>query len=109
MNDWGFLFLAGLFEIAFTSMMKLSEGFTKWLYTGLFLVSGFASFMLLSQAIKTIPMGTAYAVWTGIGVVGTAIMGIIFFKDPATFGRIFFLVLLVVSIIGLKLVSGQNS
>ena len=87
--------------------MKLSEGFSKWLFVGLFLISGTISFWLLSEAMKSIPLGTAYAVWTGIGAAGTAIIGIVFSKDPATFGMIFFLLILIGSILGLKFVSAQ--
>lgn len=108
MNAWVALFLAGVFEIGFTSFMKLSDGFTKWIYTGLFLVSAYISFSLLSTAIKTIPLGTAYAIWTGIGAAGTALIGMLFFKDPVTFGRIFFLLLLIGSVAGLKMVSTQE-
>jgi quaternary ammonium compound-resistance protein SugE len=105
MTGWTALILAGVFEIAFTSSMKLSEGFTRRTYVALFLVSAVCSFALLASAMKTIPLGTAYAVWTGIGAVGTAIVGIIWFKDPATFWRIFFLALLIGSILGLKVVT----
>jgi quaternary ammonium compound-resistance protein SugE len=107
MNAWVALFLAGVFEIGFTTFMKLSDNFTKWIYTGLFFVSAYISFSLLSTAIKTIPLGTAYAIWTGIGAAGTAMIGILFFKDPVTFGRIFFLLLLIGSVAGLKMVSTQ--
>jgi quaternary ammonium compound-resistance protein SugE len=105
MNAWVALLLAGIFEIGFTSFMKLSEGFTKLIYTGLFFASGSVSFSLLSMAMKTIPLGTAYAIWTGIGAAGTALIGMIFFKDPVSFDRIFFLLLLIGSIAGLKMVS----
>jgi len=99
--------IAGLFEVAFTSSMKLSEGFTKGRYVTLFFIAITCSFALLASAMKTIPLGTAYAVWTGIGAVGTAIVGIVFFKDPNTFWRMFFLTLLIGSIVGLKVVSPE--
>jgi quaternary ammonium compound-resistance protein SugE len=105
MTGWTALVLAGMFEVAFTSSMKMSEGFTKGRYVALFFVSVVCSFALLASAMKTIPLGTAYAVWTGIGAVGTAVVGIAFFKDPSTFWRLFFLTLLIGSIIGLKVVS----
>lgn len=105
MTAWTALVLAGLFEVAFTSSMKLSDGFTKGRFVVLFLISVCCSFALLASAMKTIPLGTAYAVWTGIGAVGTAVVGIVFFKDPSTFWRIFFLSLLIGSILGLKVVS----
>jgi quaternary ammonium compound-resistance protein SugE len=108
MTGWTALVLAGLFEVAFTSSMKLSEGFTKGRYVTLFFISITCSFALLASAMKTIPLGTAYAVWTGIGAVGTAIVGIVFFKDPSTFWRVFFLTLLIGSILGLKVVSPDS-
>jgi quaternary ammonium compound-resistance protein SugE len=106
MNAWVALVLAGAFEVGFTSSMKMagSPAASRW-WTALFWVSVISSFALLSTAIKTIPLGTAYAVWTGIGAVGTAIVGILFFKDPATFWRMFFLSLLIGSIVGLKVVT----
>jgi quaternary ammonium compound-resistance protein SugE len=107
MNAWVALVLAGVFEIGFTSFLKLSEDFTKWLYTGLFLVSATISFSLLSISLKTIPLGTAYAIWTGIGAAGTALIGMIFFKDPISAGRIVFLLLLIGSAAGLKMVSAH--
>ncbi len=108
MNAWIALLLAGVFEVGFTSFMKLSDNFTNWFYTGLFLVSASISFSLLSMSMKTIPLGTAYAIWTGIGAAGTAVIGMVFFKDPVSFGRIFFLLLLVGAIAGLKMVSTQS-
>jgi quaternary ammonium compound-resistance protein SugE len=107
MNAWVALILAGVFEIGFTSFLKLSEDFTKWLYTGLFLISAAISFSLLSISLKTIPLGTAYAIWTGIGAAGTALIGMIFFKDPISVGRIVFLLLLIGSAAGLKMASAH--
>lgn len=110
MNPWFSLFLAGALEIVFTSMMKLSNGFSlqKWPFLVGFLIAGACSFYLLSRAMQGIPIGTAYAVWTGIGAAGTAIVGMIYFKDPVSLGRIFFLGLLVASVIGLKFVSPEH-
>lgn len=105
MNAWVMLLLAGFLEIGFTTFMKLSQGFTNWLFSLLFLASAILSFTCLSFAIKTIPLGTAYAVWTGIGAAGTAIVGMIFFKDPVGFGRIFFLGLIIVGVVGMKVIS----
>jgi quaternary ammonium compound-resistance protein SugE len=103
--DWTVLILAGLFEVGFTTFMKLSDGFSKpWPTLG-FLACSILSFVLLGRASRTIPLGTAYAVWTGIGAFGTATIGIVFFKDPATFGRVAFLLGLLGCIVGLKLVS----
>ncbi len=85
--------------------MKLSEGFTKPLYSVITLVGLAASFILLAKATKTLPLGTAYAVWTGIGALGSVVLGIIAFKEPVTAGRMIFASLLLVGIIGLKLTS----
>ncbi len=108
MNPWLALIFAGIFEIGFTFFMKLSDGFSRWPYNVAFLTSAAFSFALLATAMKSIPLGTAYAVWTGIGATGTALIGILFFKDPASLGRVFFLSLLVASILGLKLVSPEK-
>lgn len=102
---WLLLVLAGLFEVAFTTCLKMSDNFKHvWWSTGFF-ISMFLSLWLLNKAIQTIPLGTGYAVWTGIGAAGTALMGILVFKEPAFFWRIFFIMLLIGSIVGLKLVS----
>ena len=99
--------VAGLFEIGFTTFLKLSDGFTKlWPSLG-FLVFAAISFLLLTVALRVIPLGTAYAVWTGIGALGTAVVGILFFEDPVSVLRIMFLMLLIGSIMGLKLVSAS--
>jgi quaternary ammonium compound-resistance protein SugE len=101
---WFFLFIAGIFEMAFTTCLKLSDGFTKpWPIAG-FLSSAVLSFWMLTLAMESIPLGTAYAVWTGIGAFGTAIIGIYFFGDATCTLRVIFLVLLIGSILGLKLV-----
>lgn len=102
---WVYLVIAGIFEIGFATSLKLSENFSNWPYTISFFVCAAISFGLLVVAAKHIPLGTAYAVWTGIGAFGTALVGILFFGDPAIVGRTVFLVLLVGSVIGLKLVS----
>lgn len=103
--SWVYLLLAGLFEVGFTTFLKLSDSFSKlWPSLG-FLACAIASFWLLTKATQTIPLGTAYAVWTGIGAFGTAVIGIWAFGDPATALRLVFLTLLIGSIIGLKLVS----
>ena len=105
MSAWMYLILAGVLEIGFASMMKLTEGFTKVIPTAIFLLFAIASFYSLTKAIETIPIGTAYAIWTGIGAVGTILIGIFFYHEPAGMLRLFFLFTLVASIIGLKLVS----
>src|SRR5690606_5522003 len=102
---WIILVLAGLFEVAFTTSLKLSNNFKNTGWSIAFFISISLSFYLLNKAIQTIPMGTGYAVWTGIGAAGTAIIGMIFFKESAEFWRIFFLFLLISSIIGLKIVT----
>lgn len=102
---WFLLIAAGLCEVGFTTFMKLSDGFSRpWPAAG-FVVFCAASFWLLNLATKGIPLGTAYAVWTGIGAAGTALVGIVFFRDPVTAGRLVFLALLIGSVIGLKVVS----
>lgn len=105
--NWLILILAGLFEIGFTTCLKFSNNFKNLSWSIGFFVCITLSFVLLNRAIQTIPIGTAYAVWTGIGAVGTAIMGIIFFKEPAEFWRVFFIFTLIASIAGLKLVSAH--
>jgi|SRR5690554_4172727 quaternary ammonium compound-resistance protein SugE len=102
---WTLLILAGLFEIGFTTFLKLSEGFSRFWPSVGFFICAIISFWLLTRATLVIPMGTAYAVWTGIGAFGTALIGILWFGDPTTTWRLVFLVLLIGSIIGLKLVS----
>ncbi|MFT3680184.1 MAG: multidrug efflux SMR transporter [Ferruginibacter sp.] len=106
--NWIILIIAGLFEVAFAACLgkaKETTGSTAyWWYAG-FLLALSASMLLLIKATQTLPIGTAYAVWTGIGAVGTALIGIFIFKDPATFWRLFFICTLIGSIIGLKWVS----
>lgn len=106
--NWIILILAGLFEVAFAFCLgKAKETNGKelyWWFAGFFLTLSL-SMLLLIKATKTLPIGTAYAVWTGIGAVGTVLVGIILFKEPATFMRLLFLATLIGSIIGLKVVS----
>lgn len=103
--SWFYLLLAGLCEIAFTTFIKLSDNFTRVGPSIAFFVLAFCSFFALSLSLRTIPLGTAYAIWTGIGAFGTALIGIAFFGEPTDFWRLFFLVCLISSIIGLKLAS----
>jgi quaternary ammonium compound-resistance protein SugE len=105
---WVYLLLAGCFECAFTTCLKLSNGLTKPGWSVAFVLLSIVSFGLLTLAAQKIPLGTAYAVWTGIGAVGTAAVGIIWFNDPATFWRLFFLSTLIGSLVGLKLVSPEG-
>lgn len=106
--NWIILIIAGLFEVAFASCLgkvKETSGSEMYWWFGGFLVCLTISMLLLIKATETLPIGTAYAVWTGIGAVGTALVGILVFKDPATFWRIFFICTLIGSVIGLKAVS----
>ena len=99
---WVYLFLAGGLEVFWATFLKLSEGFTRMGYSVLTVVGMLASFGLLSQAMKTLPLGTAYAVWTGIGALGSLIVGIAVFREPATVPRLLFAALLLAGIVGLK-------
>jgi quaternary ammonium compound-resistance protein SugE len=103
--SWLILICAGLAEVGFTTAMKLSHGFTRFWPSLGFVVASALSFWLLATAMQTIPLGTAYAVWTGIGALGTALIGIVAFKESANLARLACLLLLLVSIVGLKLVS----
>ena len=100
---WLLLFIAGLFEIGWAVGLKYTDGFTRLVPSALTLVSMSASMLMLGLAVKSLPMGTAYAVWTGIGAVGTAILGIVLFGDPAGTARIACIALIVAGIVGLKM------
>ncbi len=102
---WVVLFVAGLFEVGWAIGLKYTEGFTRLWPTVGTLVSVVVSMGLLGVALRTLPVGTGYAVWTGIGTVGTAVLGIILFREPATAARLFCIALIVAGIVGLKLVS----
>jgi quaternary ammonium compound-resistance protein SugE len=99
---WILLFVAGLFEIVWAIGLKYTQGFTRLVPTVLTLASMAASVGLLGLALKTLPVGTAYAVWTGVGAVGTAILGIMLLGEPATLARMACIGLIVAGIIGLK-------
>ncbi|MEZ5810922.1 MAG: quaternary ammonium compound efflux SMR transporter SugE [Rhizobiaceae bacterium] len=103
---WTALFFAGLFEIGWAIGLKYTEGFSRPLPTVLTVVAMAISLYLLALALRTLPVGTAYAVWTGVGAVGTAILGIILFGEPATAARLSCIALIVAGILGLKLFSG---
>lgn len=103
MSAWWFLFLAGLFEVGWAIGLKLSHGFTRLVPSVLTVLAMVASLWLLGLATRTLPIGTAYGVWVGIGATGAAILGVVLLGEPMSFGRGFFVVLLVVSIVGLKL------
>jgi len=100
---WFLLFLAGLFEIGWAVGLKYTDGFTRPVPTILTVISMVISVVLLGLAVKTLPMGTAYAVWTGIGTVGTVLLGIWLLGDPATLVRLLCIGLIVIGIAGLKL------
>lgn len=106
--SWLILVIAGLFEVGFATCLgkaKESTGTTMYLWYAGFLAALVMSMLLLMKATETIPIGTAYAVWTGIGAVGTVLAGIFLFNEPVTFLRMFFLFTLIGSIVGLKFVS----
>jgi len=100
---WTLLFLAGLFEVAWAVGLKYTDGFTRWVPTTLTVAAMVASIVLLGFAVKHLPLGTAYAVWTGIGTIGTVILGIVLLGDSAAPIRIVCLALIVLGIAGLKL------
>lgn len=106
--NWILLIIAGLFEVAFAACLgkakETSGTETIYWYLG-FLVCLAISMVLLVKVTQALPIGTAYAVWTGIGAVGTVLVGIFFFREPATFWRLFFITTLIASIVGLKVVS----
>ena len=104
MNPWITLTIAGLLEIGWAIGLKYADGFTKPVPSALTLVAMVASMWLLAQAARTLPIGTAYAVWTGIGAVGTAILGMVLFGEPRTAVRLTCIVLIVAGIVGLKIV-----
>jgi quaternary ammonium compound-resistance protein SugE len=102
---WVLLTLAGLFEIGWAIGLKYTQGFTKFWPSVLTVVSMAVSLALLGLSLRTLPVGTAYAVWTGIGAVGTVILGIVLFGEPATAARLACVGLIVAGIVGLKLVA----
>ncbi|HDS0922428.1 TPA: multidrug efflux SMR transporter [Stenotrophomonas maltophilia] len=103
---WIYLLLAGIFEIGFALGLKYSDGFSKPWPTVATIISAGISLYLLTQALRTIPVGTGYAIWTGIGALGVAILGIFLFGDSASAPRLACIGLIVAGVIGLKLVSG---
>lgn len=106
--NWIILIIAGLCEVGFTYCLgraKAVNGMEWWLWMSGFIVFTIASMGLLAKATQTIAVGTAYPVWTGIGAVGAVLIGILVFHEPTTFWRLFFIVTLIISIVGLKLLS----
>jgi quaternary ammonium compound-resistance protein SugE len=104
---WLLLFIAGLFEMAWALFLKQSEGFSRPGPTAAFAVTLFISMYLLAQALKTLPVGTAYAIWTGIGAAGTAIVGMVWLGESRDLWKIISLALLVGGIIGLRLTGAE--
>ena len=104
---WGFVFLAGLLEIGWAIGLKQSEGFTRLAPSVATIIAMIASFALLGLSLRTLPLGTAYAIWTGIGTVGTAILGIVYFREPATAVRLACIVLIIAGIAGLKFTAAR--
>ncbi len=107
--SWSFLFLAGCFEVVWAIGLKFSDGFSRLAPSLVTIVAMGISFLLLAQALKTIPVGTGYAVWTGIGAVGTALLGIMVLGEPASPWRISCILLIVAGIVGLGVSSGFES
>lgn len=105
--SWFYLILAGILEVFWSTCLKFSHGFTELKFSILTVVGMIFSFLFLAQATKQLPLGTSYAIWTGIGALGAVIAGIILFKEPFTAVRCFFVVLLLAGIIGLKITSGH--
>lgn len=105
---WIILFVAGVFEIGWAVGLKYTEGFTRLGPTIFTAVSLIASMGLLGVAVRTLPLGTAYAVWTGIGAAGTVVLGIILFKEPATVARLLCVGLILSGILGLKLLTKEG-
>ncbi|MGV8908351.1 MAG: DMT family transporter [Propionicimonas sp.] len=105
---WAMVIIAGLFETGFALSLKASEGFTRVVPSVLFVVFSVASFSLLATALRTLPVGSAYAVWTGIGAVGTAVAGMVFFKESVEVLKLVSIVLIVAGVVGLQLTSTSH-
>jgi len=105
---WSLILIAGMLEVAWAICLKNSDGFSNIPYTAAFLVLISLSMLLLSVAIRTLPMGAAYAVWVGIGAVGTFLAGIILFDDPVNALRVIFVFLIIIGIIGLQLTENEK-
>ncbi|WP_302467594.1 DMT family transporter [Pontibacter vulgaris] len=104
---WVYLILAGICEIGWAFGLKYSEGFTKIGVSIVTVIVMILSFVLLSQAMKTLPLGTAYGIWTGIGAAGTAILGIVFLNEPRDLIRILCILMIIGGVVGLKVFSGE--
>ena len=106
---WVLLFIAGILEIVWSVSMKAWLGFTKHHFTANTLIAAWLSFWLLGLALRQLPVGTAYAVWTGIGAVGAAVLGIVIFGESLTIARVGCIALIVCGILGLKLLGGESA
>jgi quaternary ammonium compound-resistance protein SugE len=106
--QWFVLFIAGLFEVAWAIGLKYTDGFSKLWPSVFTIICMIISMGLLAYSVKHLPVGTAYAIWTGIGAVGTAVLGMILFNESKELVRIFFIFLIIVGIVGLKIFSGQT-
>ncbi len=102
---WIYLLIAGIFEISWAVCLKYSSAFSKITPSVFTVICMLLSFYFLSLSLKNLPLGTAYAVWTGIGIIGTVIFGIILFKEPATLAKFIFITLIISGIAGLKLLA----
>ena len=102
---WAYLFIAGLFEVSWAVALKYTQGFSRFVPSLVTVIGMALSLAFLGLALKSLPIGTAYAVWTGIGAVGTAVLGIYLFAEPATAGRLACILLIVAGIAGLKFVA----
>ena len=100
---WLSLVIAGIFEVVWSTALKYSEGFSRLIPSVCTIAGMIVSFYFLSQATKTLPLGTAYAVWTGIGSIGAVLLGILLFQEAVSPSRLFFLLLILIGILGLKL------
>ena len=105
--EWGYLIVAGGLEVFWSTCLKLSEGFSVLRFSILTVIGMIFSFLFLSQATKTLPLGTSYAIWTGIGALGAVIVGVLLFKESVSPLRLMFVALLLIGIIGLKATSGH--
>lgn len=105
---WTLLLIASGFEVAFAISLKASQGFTKFVPSAISITTGIASVVILAQALRTLPVGTGYAAWTGIGAVGSVVLGIVLFGESRDLPRLFSIALVVAGIIGLRLTSGSD-
>lgn len=105
---WIFLIISGLGEVGGVTFMKLSDGFRRWKGTVGAVAAGFVSFFFLSKALQSIPISTAYGIWTGIGSIGSVILGMIVFGESRDWRKMLFLSMIITGVIGLKVISGGH-